>query len=92
MGLDTRILILKEDAKTCQTYDAATFYGRPIGGEIAMYEKQSPDDKYAPRRMLSKSREGIAELRFFGHHKHFVVIVTLLLGFVLFAMDRRRHT
>jgi len=91
MGLDTKVFVLKEDDRTCQTYDAATFYGRPIGGQIATYEKQSPNDKYAPRRMISKSREGIAELRFFGHYKYFVVIATILLGFVLFAIDRRKH-
>ncbi len=90
IGLDTKVLVLKEDDRTCQTYNATTFYGRPIGGQIAIYEKQSPNDKYAPRRMLSKSREGIAELRFVGPYKLLFIISTIFLGFALFAIDRRK--
>lgn len=91
MGLDKKVFILKEDDRTCQTYDAATLYGRPIGGQIATYEKKFPNDKYAPRQMISKSREGMAEFKFVGQYKQLFIIATLLLGFVLFIIDKRKQ-
>ena len=90
MGLDTKLLILKEDAKTCQTYNAAIFYGKPIGGEIALYEKQSPNDKYTPRRLLSKTREGVLDFRFVGRHKISFIVAILILGAALFYMNRKK--
>jgi Ca2+/Na+ antiporter len=89
MGLDAKILVLKEDAKTCLTYSAATFYGKPIGGEVATYEKQLPNDKYTPRRLISKSHEGI-DLRFVGRYKVLFVTVALIFGIALFLVYRKK--
>ena len=89
MGFDTKVFVLKEDAKMSQTYVAATFYGHPVGGQIAVYEKKSKEDRYAPRRMLSKLRKGIAEFRIVGQYKYWLIIITLLIGFILFVRDKR---
>ena len=91
MGFDTKVFVLKEDAKTSQTYVAATFYGQPVGGQIAVYEKKSNEDRYAPRRMISKSRKGVAELRIIGQYKYWFIIITLLAGFILFIRDKRNR-
>jgi hypothetical protein len=90
LGLSSKVIILKEDDKTCQTYYAATFYGRPIGGEIATYDKMSQKDYYTPRRKIVSSKKGLAELRFASRYTLWLIIITLLGGTALFFMNKKK--
>lgn len=89
-GLNSKVYIMKEDDKTCQTYQAATIYGHPIGGQIGTYEKISPSDKYAPRRLLTKSEKGLSGIRFIAPYKNALSIATLLIGFFVFIMMKSK--
>lgn len=90
-GLDAKVIIMKEDDKICQTYQVATIYGYPVGGQIGTYEKYSSSDKYAPRRLLAKSDKGLSGFRLLGHYKYPLVIATLLIGFMSFMIVKPKR-
>ena len=90
-GLDSKVYVMKEDDKTCQTYQAATIYGYPIGGQIGTYEKLSPSDDYTPRRLLTKSEKGLSGVRLIAPYKYILVITTLVIGFFAFMIAKDRN-
>lgn len=87
-GLGSKVYVIREDDKICQTYHAGTIYGYPIGGQIGTYEKVSPSDKYTPRRLLTKSEKGIASVRFIAPYKNTLVVAALLIGFFAFIITK----